>query len=766
MSTEPRRERPPGTDPDGRGSRGPRSPRGGGRAHRRGDEPRGALPAFSRRSALWTAAIAGYLVYAAALLSPIWLQRVEPKWDAVNYFYPAFAFTRDALLDGRAPLWDPFTNCGLPFHADPQAPLLDPLALLLAPAAPSASQGFALYWSIHWAWAGLGALLLAFALGAGPVGGLVAAIAYAFSGFFVGNAQHTTWIVTASWLPWTFGLAHLALFRRSWGLALLAGAAAGLSALGGYPGLVSFQVFALALWLFAAAAASDARGADLWRSLARAAAIVAVVTVVLVAIWAPVLHAFLTHAAQYTDRAGPLPREVANYQNPFTLRAAVSLLFPRAVLELRDTFDSDVSMLDGYAGALALLLAAAWVRARGLRRAWWIVAFAALMFAVSLGGAAGVRTLLYDLVPPTRYMRHNAGFRIFWILPLAAAAGAGLTAIFRRAELRRWTTRAAVAWLAGAIALAVWVASALSRHDVTQEVVALALVPGLAVVALGCAAIAWAAGAPSATRARAGLTIVALLFAGDLAIHVHSQAKTVWTVPGAIAELERTSIAIPATARRLLPAEQEALGIQLGCLNYQQVLRLPVVEGYVTMTAQGFNDGLVQSRFAAVLAANRFWLSPHTSEAPPAGWEAAILSNVDADSPVPVLVDGRGPVLPGDPVRPGTYGGVRITSFAPERVVLDLDVPAGRGAVLASTERYAPGWSAEIDGAPAEVLRVNRWFRGAAVSAGRHRVVFQYQPRGWWPLVALSAIALVLSVVGGGALMVRNARRQPPSSVA
>ncbi|WP_408628789.1 YfhO family protein [Anaeromyxobacter soli] len=184
------------------------------------------------------------------------------------------------------------------------------------------------------------------------------------------------------------------------------------------------------------------------------------------------------------------------------------------------------------------------------------------------------------------------------------------------------------------------------------------------------------------------------------------------------------------------------------------------------MTALGYNEGIVQSRFAAVLAANRFWLSPHTSEAPPAGWEAAILSNVDADSPVPVLVDGRGPVLPGDPVRPGTYGGVRITSFAPERVVLDLDVPAGRGAVLASTERYAPGWSAEIDGAPAEVLRVNRWFRGAAVSAGRHRVVFQYQPRGWWPLVALSAIALVLSVVGGGALMVRNARRQPPSSVA
>lgn len=735
------------------------------------DSPsRWRLERGSRSSRAWGAAVAAYLVYAAALLAPVWLQLVEPKWDAVDYFYPAFAFMRDALLNGRAPLWDPYTNCGLPFLADPQAPLLDPLAVVLAPAASSASKGFALYWSIHWAWAGLGSMLLAFALGAGPGGALVSGIAYAFSGFFVGNAQHTSWIVTAGWLPWTFGLAHLAVFRRAgpldrWGYALLASVAAGLSALGGYPGLVSFTPVALALWL-GAAALSDSQGSPRWHVLGRAAAVVGVVTTLLALIWAPGLYAFLTEAAQYTDRTGPLPREVANFQSPFTLRAAVSLLFPRAVLELRKTIPSDVSMINGYIGALAVPLAAAWVRARTVRRSGWILAFAAFMFVVSLGGEAGLRSVLYEVLPPTRYMRHNAGFRIFWILPLAAAAGAGFTAAFERRDTLRFTAAAALGWLVVAVGISAWLRFELDRVGLDGHGVASALAPGLAAVAIGAAVLVAAGSTRAGAWPRVASGAVVLLFGADLAVHLHVQsgARTAWTAPGAIARLEHMNAVGDTAGARVDLVTHSNAARTLGSLNFHQVLRIPVVEGYVTMRAQGFNDRLVPSRFGEVLAAHRFWLSPSTAEAPFDGAEIPILVPLGAADPLPVLVDAGGPVLAGDAMVPGAYGSVDVRSYEPEQVILDVDVPAGPGAVLASTERHAPGWMVDVDGRHAALLRVNRWFRGVQVPPGQHRVVFRYEPSAWWPLVALSATAAILALAGGAALITLGRRNTRPTS--
>ena len=62
------------------------------------------------------------------------------------------------------------------------------------------------------------------------------------------------------------------------------------------------------------------------------------------------------------------------------------------------------------------------------------------------------------------------------------------------------------------------------------------------------------------------------------------------------------------------------------------------------------------------------------------------------------------------------------------------DTLAGRGAdlarpgVLVVTEAFDDGWSAEVDGRPAEVLRANGLFRAVRLGAGRHEVRFRYRP--------------------------------------
>jgi len=57
-----------------------------------------------------------------------------------------------------------------------------------------------------------------------------------------------------------------------------------------------------------------------------------------------------------------------------------------------------------------------------------------------------------------------------------------------------------------------------------------------------------------------------------------------------------------------------------------------------------------------------------------------------------------------------------------------------------------------IDGAQAPIHRANLIMRGAAVAAGRHHLVFRYEPRAFRIGIALSGAGLAVLAVLGGAL--------------
>lgn len=98
---------------------------------------------------------------------------------------------------------------------------------------------------------------------------------------------------------------------------------------------------------------------------------------------------------------------------------------------------------------------------------------------------------------------------------------------------------------------------------------------------------------------------------------------------------------------------------------------------------------------------------------------------------------------PGDS-SPGPLGTVAIASYEPERV--EVRVRASREATLVLNDAYYSGWSAQIDGHPAEILRTNLVVRGVEVPAGEHTVVFLYRPRGWIVGASLTGLGLLVAI--------------------
>jgi Bacterial membrane protein YfhO len=120
-----------------------------------------------------------------------------------------------------------------------------------------------------------------------------------------------------------------------------------------------------------------------------------------------------------------------------------------------------------------------------------------------------------------------------------------------------------------------------------------------------------------------------------------------------------------------------------------------------------------------------------------------------------------------DPDAVGTYPGspastVRWIRDDPDHLELDVVAPARAFVVVADT--FFPGWTAELDGAPLPIHRVNQVLRGVAVPAGHHRIRMTYVPEGWIAGVFLTRAAMALWLILALWLLVTSKKARPHST--
>ena len=387
--------------------------------------------AFALSVVLYTAAF--------AVLSWPWLSgAVTIPWDAKAQFQPELQFLASSLARGESPFWTPNLFAGWPQIADPQSLIFSPLHVALAALDPTPSFREADFVTFAYLFAGgLGLMLFFRDRGWHPGGAVTAALIFAFGGSAASRLQHTSEIISLSYVPIALWLLARTLDRASWRTGLAAGVVIALLIIGrDQVALLALYVLALyvvAWWLDGEGRLARLRSTALpLAACAVTAAIIAVVPVVLSALLAadsnrPMvgleragrgsLHPALLLMLAFADLFGAADPNVDFWGPPSPAWSAT--MGPSGIALAQN-------MGEIYCGILSVVLILGAGIVRGLAWAREIRFFTlalALVLLYALGWYTPAFRLMYDVLPGVELFRRPADATFIIGLLISIEAG-------------------------------------------------------------------------------------------------------------------------------------------------------------------------------------------------------------------------------------------------------------------------------------------------------------------------------------------------------
>ena len=726
------------------------------------------------------------------------------QFDSAYVFEPDGLLVREALREGRLPLWAPELGAGWPLLATQQSAPLYPLNWI--------GVVFPYWESLAWiallklGLAGLGAFLLGRALGLRRGPALLGGVGFAFGTYLVVWLMHPH-VNAYVLLPWLLFLGErLARSGSVPDAAALAGVL-GIAFLGGHPASALIVAIAAAAWIAYRIAALDLSRPAAARRAGLAAAAGLLGAAIGAVMLLPLFEA-LGQSWNYSRSQPPLP-----------IRSGLSLFFPE--YWGRADRGPDLGPLNFtertiYAGAVPAILAVAGLAARrpsGPQFFFAGLALAGLLLALDTGpiaSAAGSLPVLDEI------QLHRVLVLVLFGIAMLGAFGLqrllDATPVERRRMLIAGALTAlvpvlvvllvnlsAVDELGGAVERLVGVTSPASNDALIMQSLLRWLLPALAAVAL----LAFALGRRRSSTLVAGValavTAIDLLAMGWGYNPAIPKAQADPPAPAPVEAMQRVSDGgervtgigglVPNTASRWglfdargheQPVVERTILLWFGLggvvgdgtvavdpQDPKSRLLLDVFGVRAVLTPPGAGPlppGLRGSRVEYGGPGGNVLERPAPlppafvaySWRPSAGLDESILhvglgsAKQARDQPaIETAVQApQGPPLPATPAR--------VVERSDTEVVVEVD--ARRAGQLVLLDTYYTGWEAEVDGEDAEIRPANGAFRAVPVGAGRHEVRFDYRPAS----VAAGGITtlVALLVVLAGLAWPRLRRRQ------
>ena len=252
-----------------------------------------------------------------------------PINDFINEFFPGRYFMIDSIRNGHFPLWCPYQSIGIPIHADPQAGVFYLPAWLFAIFGPYTSVCCAIEYIFHVFMGGVGFYFLSHFFTKDKNAAFIISICYMLSGFFIGNAQHLSWIIAGAWLPWVLWGCLLLFEEQTLKASIILALSASLMLTGGYPGFLFILIYLtilLIIWYLI-------KYRNNIQQLKRILLFGIMAGVLLVMLSFPALYSFV-EAKMYITRGEAVG--TARISCPLTFQSLLSFFFPFTICSSPD----------------------------------------------------------------------------------------------------------------------------------------------------------------------------------------------------------------------------------------------------------------------------------------------------------------------------------------------------------------------------------------------------------------------------------------------
>ncbi|MEN8121931.1 MAG: YfhO family protein [Bacteroidota bacterium] len=357
------------------------------------------------------------------------------KWDIMDIYLPWKYFITEALKNGVLPLWNPFMNCGFAQQGDPGTwyPVSWLIGLVFQKYNITAVH---LEYLLHLYIASIGMYLFGILKKFSRTARLILAVSYMFSGFFISNAQHLGWLVSAAWFPYVIYYFSLLQKKQDFTLSLKFAFVLFLMLSGGYPGIFISTIYILLVYyLFFVGRVLKERKYKEFQKFSKGL----LISVIAFLVFSAVILISSFELAQHITRGNGLGYD--NFGGILTgslpIKALVSLIYPFAV-GFKDTtyWGADFALINIYFGIGILILLIFINFQKNVQKNVRIYTFAGIFFLmIAMPQIFPLRKLLMFL-PYMDMFRFSSLFRIYAIFFFLIASGYAIDKIILNRQVR------------------------------------------------------------------------------------------------------------------------------------------------------------------------------------------------------------------------------------------------------------------------------------------------------------------------------------------
>jgi hypothetical protein len=686
------------------------------------------------------------------------------------FTYPVAHYARERLWHAEVPLWNPLSNCGVPFFAQWNTSLCYPLSwsYLLLP----------LPWSLnyfclgHLVIAGLGMYLLALAWTRDRFAASIAGLSYGLNGFIFNCLMWTSNLAALALLPWTVWLVERA-FTKGGRAVLVAALAGALQMLSGAPEIIAITwVIVGALWL----GKMRLRQIDARKSFAR----LCLWAVLVLSLSAVQLIPFAELAFNSSRKASA---ESAAWSMPaWGLANFFVPLFHCIRTRLGPFIQVNQQWTSSYyagIGTMTLAMVGIWKVHR--RIVWWLGALLLVGLFLALGENSAAYLALAKAMPALSFIRYPIKFLTLAVFALPLLAAFAVAAFQDRPDLHRSGLGIVATVTLVAVAVIAFIGW---RFPFPEEIgwhTALnGAVRAIFVVLIYFAFAGQNRSGPNMRKIAFGWALLCL-FGLDAITHTARQNPTVPNIAYGPITLEMSARpALGASRAMVSPRMQAVLGRssttnalvnEVG--NRKSLFEdsnlidgVPKVNGFFSLylREQQAIDTLLYNPTNVPQGLINF-LGVTEESSPTEYWEwdkrpgalpllacgqnprfatddqaIKAIANPSFDSVGTVYLPQEAQALFSD--IKASRASVTLQNIEPEQI--DANVTSSEPAVCTIAQTFSRSWKAFVDGRAVPIIRANYGFQAIKVPAGIHHVRFIYHDAGFYGGMICSIVSLLV----------------------